>query len=140
MLTNKKIILISCVSKKRNSAASASELYTSPLFVKSLNYARNQNPDMIFVLSALYGLVPIDKEIEPYNKTLNKMSSKENMEWADRVIKSLEEFCDLENDDFIFLAGINYRKNLIPRIKKYAIPMSGMTIGRQLQFLGENHE
>jgi len=137
---NRKIVLISCVSKKNESAAAASNLYTSALFVKSLNYARKQNPDMIFVLSALYGLVPIDKEIDPYNKTLNKMSSKENLEWAGRVTKSLEEICDLENDEFVFLAGNNYRKNIIPKIKKYIIPMFGLTIGRQLQFLGENHE
>lgn len=137
---NRKIVLISCVSKKKDSASRASDLYTSALFIKSLNYARKQNPDMIFVLSALYGLVPIDQFIDPYNKTLNEMSSKENLEWAGGVINSLKESCDLENDEFIFLAGNNYRKNLIPKIKKYRIPMLGLAIGKQLQFLGDNRE
>ncbi len=132
-----KIVLISCVSKKQSIPLPAKDLYISDLFIKSLRYAKAMNPDKIFVLSALYGLVPIDKEIAPYNKTLNEMKSAENKAWAESAISELEACCDLHRDEFIFLAGNNYRKNLIPKLANHLIPMKGLAIGKQLQFLGE---
>jgi hypothetical protein len=67
----KKIILIACVSKKGNLNTKAKELYISPLFKSSLMYANKQNPNKIYILSALHHLLDIDKEIEPYNMTLS---------------------------------------------------------------------
>jgi len=131
----KKIVLISCVSKKLSYKARAESLYTSPLFRLNLKFARHLNPDKIFILSAKYGLIDLNKEIEPYNKTLNNMKSSEIKQWADNVIGQLKESADLKNDDFIFLAGNNYRKYLIPYIKNYKVPMKGLGIGKQLQYL-----
>src|SRR3989344_2737787 len=128
-----KIVLISCVSKKVDYKAKAIDLYDSPLFKKSLNYARSLNMDKIFILSAKYGLVNINKEIEQYNKTLNQMHSKEIMDWADMVLRQLKEVCDLDKDEFIFLAGNNYSKFLIPSLKNYSVPMEGLGIGKQLK-------
>ena len=48
----KTIVLISCVSKKKAQKAKAEELYESPLFVKSLAYAKSLKPDSIYILSA----------------------------------------------------------------------------------------
>lgn len=42
---------------------------------------------------------------------------------------------NFENDEVIFLAGEKYRKYLINQICNYKIPMKGLTIGKQLQFL-----
>ena len=64
------IILISCVSKKLNKKARAKDLYISPLFKFNLRYAKSLKPNKIFILSAKYGLVPLEKEIDPYNQTL----------------------------------------------------------------------
>jgi cytoplasmic iron level regulating protein YaaA (DUF328/UPF0246 family) len=118
----RKIVLISCVSKKLSCKAKAEDLYTSPLFKYSLEYAKSLRPDSIFILSAEYGLLPLDKEIEPYNKSLNKMPEKEIKKWADNVTRQLEEQVDLQNDEIIFLAGKKYRNYLIPHIKNYKIP------------------
>lgn len=52
--------------------------------------------------------------------------------------KNLEEKTDLENDSFIFLAGQNYRKYLIPCISHYKIPLENKIIGEQLQWLEKN--
>ena len=65
-----KIVLISCVSKKLSHKSKAQELYISPLFRKNIQYAKSLNPDKIFILSAKYGLIKLEEEIEPYNKTL----------------------------------------------------------------------
>jgi len=133
--TMKKIVLLSCVSKKRQHRTKAGDLYISPLFRFALQYARNQNPDAIFILSAKYGLLDLDTEIEPYDITLNKMTSAQRKEWANEVVVQLKEKTDVNDDHFIFLAGQNYRENLTSHIKHREIPMEGLGIGKQLQFL-----
>jgi hypothetical protein len=132
-----KIILISCVSKKLKHKSKAQDLYVSPLFQKNLRYAKSLSPDNILILSAEYGLIDLDREIEPYDKTLNRMSSHEIKEWADSVLSQLQKVSDLNKDEFVFLAGNNYRKFLLPHIKDYKIPMLGLGIGKQLKWLTE---
>jgi len=133
----KKIILISCASKKINKKIKAQDLYISALFQKNLQYAKSLNPDKIFILSAKYGLLKLDKEVEPYDKTLNRMRSYEIKEWANSVLSQLQKVVDLNKDEFVFLAGDNYRKFLLPRINNYKIPMLGLGIGKQLKWLKE---
>ncbi|KKL51374.1 hypothetical protein LCGC14_2296130 [marine sediment metagenome] len=55
--------------------------------------------------------------------------------WADRVHEQLQTCCDLRRDHFILLAGQNYRKYLTPYLTSYEVPMEGLRIGSQLQFL-----
>ena len=131
----KKIILISCASKKINKKIKAQDLYISALFQKNLQYAKSLNPDKIFILSAKYGLLKLDEEVEPYDKTLNKMRSCEIKEWATTVLNQLQKVVDLDKDEFVFLAGNNYRKFLLPSINNYKIPMLGLSIGKQLKWL-----
>lgn len=134
----KKIVLISCASKKAHYKAKAEDLYISPLFKVNLRYARSLKPDSIFILSARYGLLELDKEIEPYNTTLNDMSSTQVKAWADRVIEQLKAQADLQRDHFIFFAGEKYRKYLTPHLASYEVPLQGMPIGKQLQYLASN--
>ncbi len=136
----KKIVLISCVSKKLTYKSKAKDLYISPLFKFNLKYSNSLSPNKIFILSAKYGLVDLEEEIEPYNKTLNKMRKQEIKEWSEKVINQLKEQTDLQEDEFIFLAGERYRKYLIPYIKNYKIPMQGLGIGKQLKYLKESLE
>jgi len=131
----KKIVLISCSSKKLPKKSKAKELYSSDLFKKNLEYAISLNPDKTYILSAKYGLLDLEEEIEPYNVTLNKMNKEERENWARNVIKKLKEIVDLENNKIIFLAGHKYREFLIPEIKNYEIPLKGLGIGKQLKFL-----
>jgi len=135
-----KVVLISCVGKKLHHKSKAQDLYVSPLFQKSLRYAKSLNPDKVFILSAKYGLLRLDEDIEPYDRTLNKMRSSEIKEWANSVLNRLKKSANLENDEFIFLAGNNYRKFLLPYLKHYKIPMQGLTIGKQLQWLSKKIE
>jgi len=132
-----KVVLLSCVSKKLPHKAKARDLYVSPLFRLGLKYAESLHPDRIFILSAEYGLIDLEKEIEPYNRTLNRMSSTDVLAWAGRVLLQLKSSADLKNDEFIFLAGERYRKHLVPYMAKYSIPMKGLGIGKQLKYLKE---
>ena len=133
-----KIVLISCVSKKLSKKSKAQDLYISPLFQYNLKYAKSLKPDKILILSAKYGLLNLDEEIEPYNETLNGMNSNEVKEWANSVLNELSKVCDIKKDEFIFFAGDKYRKYLISHINNYKIPLKGLGIGKQLKYLKEN--
>lgn len=127
-----KIVLISCVSQKRSHRAAAQDLYTSTLFTLNLRYARQLKPDAIFILSAKHGLLAPEAMIDPYDVTLNTMSASALRAWAEKVRGQLAARTDPERDHFIFLAGNNYRKHLLPHIRHYDIPLEGLRIGEQL--------
>lgn len=131
----KTMVLIACASKKITHTARAEDLYISPLFVGNLRYAKSLAPDAIFILSAKYGLLDLDKEIEPYNVTLKDMSTVQVRAWANGVLEQLGRRADLQHDHFVFLAGDIYRKFLVPHLGSYEVPLAGMRIGEQLQFL-----
>lgn len=133
----KRIVLISCVSQKRDHAAKAQDLYISTLFKLNLRYAESLKPDNIFILSAKYGLLPLEKRIDPYEQTLNNMGTKEIREWGEQVMKQIREVCTVEETEFIFLAGEKYRKFLIPNMPLAHVPLKGLRIGEQLQKLKE---
>ena len=133
----KTIVLLSCVKKKLSHEAPAEDLYFSPLFRLSLAYARSLNTDAIYILSAKYGLVPLDRQIEPYEVTLNAMPAGEVRAWADRVLGQLQGVANPGGDRFIFLAGERYRKHLVPYLRRSETPLAGLPIGRQLRQLKE---
>ena len=77
-----KVVLISCVKRKVGHAAKAKDLYDSPRFRLSWEYANSLNPEKIFILSAKYHLLDPEKVIEPYDQTLNTMSRERRRAWA----------------------------------------------------------
>lgn len=133
----KKIVLISCVSKKLPHEARVEDLYTSTLFKFNLKYAKKLGPDAIFVLSAKHGVLELDAEIAPYDVTLNGMRSVERKAWSMKVLEQLAMHANLQEDHFIFLAGQNYRKYVVPCLASFEIPLEGLPIGKQLQKLKE---
>ena len=66
------IYLVSCVSRKRATPHRAKDLYISDWFLKARAYVEDTHSPW-FILSAEYGLVPPDKVLAPYERTLNKM-------------------------------------------------------------------
>lgn len=132
-----KIVLVSCVSQKRSQKSKARDLYTSALFKKNLQFAHRLSPENIFILSAKYGLVGLDDEIEPYDLTLNAMSAPEIKQWAKGVLGQLSEVSDIQQDQFIFLAGAKYRKYLVPFMAHVEVPLEGLRIGEQLHRLSQ---
>jgi hypothetical protein len=100
-------------------------------------YSERLTPKSTFILSAKHGLLHPDTVIEPYEQTLKRMRADEREAWAHDVLGALRQNCDLERDQFVFLAGEPYRRDLVPHIKHYAVPMDGLSFGRQLQWLQE---
>lgn len=129
---SKRIVLIACAATKADHPAPAKDLYISPLFKKSLQYAYDLKPDAIYILSAKHYLVPLDKELAPYNVTLLDFSADEVKQWSSIVAQQLSKKYDLKQDQFIFLAGEKYRKYLEPYMAHTVEPLKGLRIGQQL--------
>ena len=110
----KTVVLIACCGKKLQGTFPAEKLYQSALFKKSLTYAKKLQPDVIYILSAKYGLVGLSQEVETYNVTLNNFSVSEKKAWAQNILQLLKKNTDVQHDKFIFLAGSNYRRYLLP--------------------------
>lgn len=132
--------LVSCVSRKRLRADEARNLYYSPLFVKARNYVENRC-DQWYILSAKYGLVTPTQVIKPYEETLSQKPRVERERWAKRVWGNLHSRLR-SGDRVIIVAGQLYREFLVQKIIEYGctveVPMEGLGIGRQLQWLS-NH-
>jgi len=134
----KTIILISCCKTKLPYKAAAEFLYQSAGFKKQLQYAKSLNPDDIFILSALHHLVPLSKEIAPYNVCLKEKNATERKEWAKIVLNELSNVADLKNDKFIILAGKDYYQDIIKELHNFELPLKNLLLGERLQWLDEN--
>ena len=134
-----RVALVSCVKTKRDTPQAAKDLYTSPLF-KGLRRYAEAHADTWFILSAEYGLVAPDQVLEPYEKTLSRMSARERGRWAEEVKAKLARVLPA-GAEVIVLAGERYRADLVPFLKerghKVSVPLEGMPFGRQLQFLSQ---
>jgi len=128
--------LISCTKAKQNCRCKASEMYSaSDLFRKAYGYAVKKY-DFVVILSAKYGLLLPDDKIEPYNLTLNEMSSNEVKKWNERVFKQMNNRLQLRDfNKAFFHTGKRYREYLIPKLEGLGIlckaPLGNLGIGKQ---------
>ena len=138
-----KIVLVSCVGKKADEPQPAKDLYQSPWFRLARQYAEKVG-DAWYILSAKYGRVHPDWEIDPYDHTLNTMTVADRKNWAEETYASISSAFfqrDFSPDQFevVILAGERYREFLIPRFEddgyKVSVPMEGLGIGQQLAWL-----
>jgi hypothetical protein len=129
--------LVSCVSRKRSGRHPAEDLYDSAWFRKARGYVEGVGGPW-FVLSAKHGLVRPDETIEPYDETLSRMSALERRRWAATVMEELADHLN-QGDRVVLLAGAKYRQHLVGPLQelgaKVDVPMEGLGIGEQLQWL-----
>lgn len=134
------IVLVSCVKSKVHHPAPARTLYRSDWFTKVRRLVEGQDARW-FVLSALHGLVPPDKEIAPYELTLSTMGVARRRAWADDVYRQLEPELD-GCKRVVFFAGLNYREFLVGPLLRSGlqvdVPMEGLAQGEQLSWLGRH--
>lgn len=132
-----RLYLVSCVAAKLARPAPARDLYVSPWFRKARAHVEAQGGAWL-ILSAKHGLIDPAEAIAPYETTLNTMNAADRRTWASRVIDQLEARAPVA-DQAVILAGTNYRENLLPwlqaRFRQVSIPMQGLGIGQQLQWL-----
>jgi hypothetical protein len=134
-----RIVLIECAAAQNETVDNcmAKDLYTSPLFTKSLAYARTLQADKIFILSSKYGLLGLDQDVSPYDVDLKRMPVQKRKELAERVLTDLRKDTDLNHDQFIILAGERVIQYIVGHITNYEIPMQGLRIGEKLHWLDE---
>jgi hypothetical protein len=139
-----RIVLLSCTKAKLDKPSPAQELYSpSPMFQKTKAYGETLKPDKTFILSAKHHLVPMEKELEPYDLTLKNMKKDEKEQWGETVISQMNDRgIKPESDTFIFLAGSEYIKPLKDHIPEENIenPMQGKRMGERLSWLNKQVE
>ncbi|MFW6326755.1 MAG: DUF6884 domain-containing protein [Bacteroidota bacterium] len=122
--------LIGCSKRKRRDSCAAKDMYQGTLFKKSLKYAL-AHYDMVLILSAKYGVLHLDDNIDPYDYTLSQMSIEQYMEWVNKVKIQLKRY----NPPFVFLTGSLYHKEF-----EGEKPLLGKSIGKMLQFFTEKEK
>jgi hypothetical protein len=125
--SSKKIVaLISCTGSKRGQEGYSCEarlLYdTSPFFPISLAYA-SIIADYVYVISAEYHLLELDRVIKWYNKTLDDYSSAEAAAWGNIVTKQISERHDISKSEFVILAGQKYYRPIIKELPHTKLPL-----------------
>jgi hypothetical protein len=127
-----KIFLISCSKRKGQHQTHAENLYLGNLFRCSLDYALSKTTgENIYILSAKHHLLHLTDHVEPYDLTLKDMSKKERRVWAEKTILRLENYCQIDKDEFVILAGWDYREFLVRKFPNHRIPLEGLRIGEQ---------
>lgn len=141
ILTAETIYFVSCVGKKESRAFPAKDLYQSTWFKKARMFVESKKAPW-FILSAKYGLISPNKIIKPYDQTLNSMVIAERRDWADKVIAQMLISAPAMKKAVI-LAGKRYYEFLATELQKrtieVTIPMKNLGIGKQLQWMDQNH-
>lgn len=133
--------LVACSSRKLDRRAPARELYSSPLFRKSLAYAE-QRCERVYVLSAKFGLVELDQRIGKYDHRLGCKT--ERAAWARRVAGALIDRHGREAE-YLVLAGADYARPLATALLTYdgtareriLEPLNRMQVGQRLRWLND---
>lgn len=130
-------VLISCSKSKLATKAPARDLYTGSLFQKAVAWAeRHQHP--WFIVSALYGLVTPDQELQPYDFTLKQLRAREREAWGQRAVSELGKYASSGSHAVLIMPEL-YRRHiqtaLLQRDITYENPVEGMKIGQQMRWL-----
>lgn len=134
-----RVALLGCGKAKLDRPAPAAQLYTGSLFRQALRYSESRF-DERYVLSALHGLVALDKELEPYELALRSLRRHERESWGGRVAQSLVAlFADFEVE-LTFLCGRDYAAEVrwrLPRTWMVLEPLRGLGLGQRLAMLND---
>ena len=131
-----RIALIACSKTKQDHKKAARELYCSDLFRKAVVYAE-RSADRWFVLSAKYGLVAPEDEIDPYEQTQKGIPIAARRAWARSVYEQMAARGILiPGTVFVWLAGQDYFAELSPLLAGFMQerPLQGLRQGEQLSF------
>ncbi|QYD70104.1 hypothetical protein KZJ38_07275 [Paraburkholderia edwinii] len=137
MNTAAEFYLVSCVAGKRSHAVPAKDLYLSEWFQRARSYVERAGKPW-FILSAQHGLLAPDMIVDPYEQTLNTMDVHSRRKWAKSTQAQMETMLPAASR-CLMLAGARYREFLMPYLMsrfETSVPMQGLAIGKQLQWLG----
>jgi hypothetical protein len=147
------VVLVACSDEKAKTRGRlpAAALYKSPLFRRSLAYARSLVVDSdIRILSALHGAVRLDHRLAPYDWRLQQMSKRERERWGAMVTMHLVDDFGLGPVEATVLAGALYVDALYYGLWednrdgwKLVLPFGEaagerLSVGRRLRWLNEH--
>lgn len=119
------IVIITCSKSKYNRYnVPAYMLYKGPYFQLKLKYAMSLHLP-IFIISALYGLIPMEKEISVYDKTIDLLTERERETIQDQI----EKFFSICKYGKIYFIGSGRYLFLFDKIKgriKIESPIAGL--------------
>ena len=131
------VAFVACSKSKADHTRPAATLYTSPLYRKSLLHALT-NSKRVFILSAKHGVVPLDRRLEPYEKTLKTNSVAETAHWATMVESQVSTILKSGMNLSVY-AGADYSKPLTQIFLKsrcrVEYPLQKLSLGRRLALL-----
>jgi len=126
------VIIVACGSKKRNEPSRARDLYAGPYFRAALSYALAVSPARdVFILSAKYGLLGLNDEIEPYDVAIGDPGAIMSKELSDQA-----EVFGLLRERVTVLGGARYVKFCRKVWRDIEAPLEGKGgIGTQIAWL-----
>ncbi len=132
----RRFALVGCVKTKLSGVHAARDLYVSPLFLRRQAYVEAAGLAW-FVLSAEHGLLEPSTRISWYDRTLNRMTSRERAEWGERVLAQLVEVVgDLSGVTFEVHAGSRYLEPIARGLEAAGAlvdaPTASLPLGSQL--------
>lgn len=103
-MQNDYLVVIPCGKKKVTYKAKAKDMYIGSYFKLIYNTVSKLFPaDYIYILSAKYGLLKLEKYIEPYEVTFNHMSKLQKDEYKKKLNEYLSKHFNKEIQIISFL-------------------------------------
>lgn len=128
------IVLVGCVDAKADEPRKAKNLYTSNWSTLKRRYAEEFGDEWA-ILSAKYGLLDPEAEIDPYDVSMDDVDVDE---WEISVLADLP---DVRNTEIVVLAGPDYVDVLEGDLFMYgaevSVPGEGKKIGERMSWLSE---
>ncbi|MEM9987704.1 MAG: DUF6884 domain-containing protein, partial [Bacteroidota bacterium] len=128
-------VLLCSANRKAPQPAPAIELYRSEFFRLGRSYAWSLEPQQLFILSALHGLVPADQELKPYAETMSELGRGEVGLWADGIVQALAEQIHLPQHEVIVLGLRRFAAPILKQLPHGQAPLVGMTMPQALNWL-----
>jgi hypothetical protein len=82
------VAIVGCSAIKQKQAGPAREFYRSPLFKAALAYAEARTKN-VMIVSAQYGAVKLDQQLEPYDMKLSELRKTDRENWGARTVDEL---------------------------------------------------
>lgn len=105
MINKERLLILSCSKKKRNVNGPAIEVYDGPAFKILRNYLKDNDGVDVRIISAKYGLISMNTEIEQYDE---KMTLKKAIEYKKRYNREIRTLIN-SYKDVKFYGGSLYR-------------------------------
>ena len=132
-----KIALISCANGKKTGFNLVKDIdKESQLFKLSMDYGK-KIADEVYILTSRYGLVKERDYTMSYNESATFTSEMENRLWSLEVLKKLNNFTNIHDDEYIILADKNYYKNYMGFLNNVDMPLGDLSVEEKINFLRE---